>query len=222
MKMFSAVAPLRRKVLSVATGASMLVASWNCAPTNAETTAEREQAEHIAEVVATGGVVDSILPLDEQLRRFRSEIPSRPDTLRHASRSIDQLVQRWARAVSTHDSLALNRMALDRAEFAWLYYPGSKLSLPPYEAPPQLLWGQILASSNQGAQHVLERFGGKRFTIEGVACGAPTDSTTSTIVYSICSVRVVTSSGHEDAARLFGSIVEHQGRFKFLGFVNSL
>ena len=123
------------------------------------------QAAHIRDVVAAGGVVDSILPIDEQLRRFRADLREQPDTLRHASASIDALVRRWGNAVATRDTADLNAMTLDRAEFAWLYYPGSKLSKPPYEAPPQLLWGQIMSNSNSGAQQLLARFGGARFAI---------------------------------------------------------
>ena len=97
----------------------------------------------------------------------------------------------------------------------------SKLSHPPYEAPPQLLWGQILANSDEGARQLFSRFGGRRFVVESVNCPGPSDTTESSLVRSGCRVRVKTVSGTVED-RLFGSIVEHQGRFKFLGYANGL
>jgi hypothetical protein len=192
-----------------------------CGGREAAASSVDSQAAHVREVVAAGGVVDSILPIDEQLRRFRVELTDRPDTLRHASASIDALAKRWGRAVTSRDTTALNEMTIDRAEFAWIYYPGSKLSKPPYEAPPQLLWGQILANSDDGARQLFSRFGGKRFTVESVNCPAPGDTTGTSLVHSECRVKVKTANGMVED-RLFGSIVEHQGRFKFLGYANGL
>lgn len=180
------------------------------------------QAAHVAEVVAAGGVVDSILPIAEQLRRFRADVADHPDTLRHASPSIDALAKRLAKAIASRDTAALVAMTIDRAEFAWLYYPGSKLSKPPYEAPPQLLWGQLLASSDEGARKLLDRLGGKKLTIDAVTCPTPSDTTEVSVVYSECHVRARVAGAKAADNRLFGSIVEHQGRFKFLGYANSL
>lgn len=179
------------------------------------------QAAHVRAVAAAGGVVDSILPMDEQLRRFRADLGAPVDSLRNAQPSINALVRRWAAAVSARDTSTLNALLLDRAEFAWLYFPGSKLSKPPYEAPPQLLWAQILANSEGGAQQLLKRFGGARLDIVSVNCAAPTDTTANSIVHSACEVRGRTSAG-EVREKLFGSIVEHNGQFKFLGYANSL
>lgn len=209
---------LFRSAAAVTAGALAFSA---CGGKDAAASPADSQAAHIREVVAAGGVVDSILPISEQLRRFRADLADHPDTLRHASSSLDVLARRWGKAVATRDSTALNEMTLDRAEFAWIYYPGSKLSKPPYEAPPQLLWGQILANSDEGARHVITRFGGKQFVVESVTCPAPSDTTEASVVRSECRVKVKTASGTlED--RLFGSIIEHQGRFKFLSYSNGL
>jgi hypothetical protein len=180
------------------------------------------QAAHVREVVAAGGVVDSILPMAEQLRRFRSDLAPSPDSLRGASRSVNALVRRWALAVSERDTVALRRLSLDRSEFAWFYYPGSQLSRPPYESPPQLLWGQLQSNSESGIRQVLGRFGGSPFELIAVTCPPPSDTTTTSRVYSNCRVRVRISDRSTIEDRLFGSIVEHDGRFKFLGYANRL
>lgn len=180
------------------------------------------QAAHVLAVAASGGTIDSILPSDEQLRRFRAELVEHPDTLRNASTSIQELVNRWAHAIANSDTVMLNAMMVDRAEFAWLYYPGSRLSKPPYEAPPQLLWGQIMSQSDGGARRLLDRFSGGAFVVQSVTCAEPTDTTAVALVYSACTVRMRIRDGQVLENRLFGSIVEHRGRYKFLGYTNSL
>ncbi len=201
---------------------ALLVFQGACRSREATSSSADSQAAHVRDVIASGGVVDSILPIAEQLRRFRADIPEQPDTFRRASASVDALVKRWAAAVATQDTAALNHLMLDRAEFAWLYYPGSALSKPPYESPPQLLWGQIVSNSDKGARQLLARFGGSRFDVASVTCPAPGDSTTNGQVHANCRVRVRVKNGRIIEGTLFGSIVEHRGRFKFLGYANRL
>lgn len=184
-------------------------------------TAADSQAAHVAEVVAAGGVVDSILPISEAITRFRAALP-RTDTLRHAAPSRDALVARWAAAVAGSDTATLNALVLDRAEFAWLYYPTSRMSLPPYEAPPALLWGQLLASSEEGITQLLRRHGGQRFQVDAVRCPEPPVAEGDNRLHERCEVRMRTPGDALPPARLFGTIVERDGRFKFLGYANAL
>lgn len=179
------------------------------------------QAAHIQEVVAAGGVVDSILPVDEALRRFQATLPPRPDSLSGGSETIESLVQRWSRAVSARDTADMNAIVITRAEFGWLYYPGSRLSKPPYEAPPQLLWEQVLNSSDEGARKLFARFGGMPFRVTSTTCPGEADTTAASIAHTDCTVRV-TVEGRTIDERLFGSIIEYRGRFKFLGYANRL
>ena len=180
-----------------------------------------EQAKHVAEVVAAGGVVDSILPIAEHLRRFRAALPQ-TDTLRWASPTRDALIQRWARAIGGNDTTDLNAMIMDRAEFAWLYYPDSPMSRPPYEAPPELLWGQLLASSNKGATQLVSRFGGSRITATRLRCPTPPDTQGVNVLLSKCEVRLSAPGKPTLEGVLFGTILERAGRFKFVGLSSSL
>ncbi len=184
-------------------------------------TSADSQAAHVADVVAQGGVVDSILPIAEHLRRFRATVASHPDTLSHTSPSARALVARWAKAVGTSDTTALNAMVIDRAEFAWLYYDDSPMSKPPYEAPPELLWGQIMASSNEGAKRVQGKFGGKPVEVVDLMCPAASTEGANRI-HQNCVVTVRTSGATLPTARYFGSIIERGGRFKFISLANRL
>ncbi|MEO7361135.1 MAG: hypothetical protein ABI120_12460 [Gemmatimonadaceae bacterium] len=181
-----------------------------------------DQQMHIQDVVAAGGVVDSILPIPVQLDRFQAAMSEKPDTLRHASPSINALIMRLSIAIAANDTAALNAMMLDRAEFAWLYYPSSKMSLPPYEAPPQLLWGQILASSNDGAQNLLKKFGSAAFKVTGVNCPKPPVAEGGNLLHEGCLLKVQTPGAVQGEAAYFGTIIERDKRFKFVSYASRL
>ncbi len=179
------------------------------------------QAAHVREVAATGGVVDSILPIDEHLRRFRATLSRQADTLQNASPTLEALVARWATAVAANDSAAFDTMVIDAAEFAWLYYPESPMSKPPYEAPPGLLWGQLLASSNDGLRAVLKTYGGQPLTVVRTTCADAVAVEGPNRLHERCRVTMRVGSAAPTEARLFGTIIERDGRFKFVGLANA-
>lgn len=179
-----------------------------------------QQAAHVRDVAAAGGVVDSILPIAEHLKRFREGMTP-VDTLRHASASIDALVARLTKALSTRDTADLNAMVLDRAEFAFLFYPASPMSKPPYEAPPELLWGQILTASDDGAKQLMSRLGGAAVRAHDLQCPTMPD-TTALRIYERCTVRFTAAGRAPLQGNLFGSIVAQGQRFKFLGLANRI
>ncbi len=190
-----------------------------CAPKDA--VPADDQAAHVADVAAKGGVVDSILPIAVHLRRFRAGLDS-TDTLSHASLSRAALVARWAKAIAANDTADLNSMLLSRAEFAWLYYAESPMSKPPYEAPPELLWGQLLAASNKGASQLVTRFGGSAAKATELRCPASPEPLGKNLLHAKCEVRLAAPSRETLQGRLFGTIIERGGRFKFVGLTTSL
>jgi hypothetical protein len=211
---------MRRVILSTVIIAALLAVAVTASDSGF--TAPDPQAEHIAAVAAAGGVVDSILPVEEHLRRFRSTIPDTADTLRHGSASFDALVARWVVAIEQHDTAALNAMVISRAEFAWLYYPTSELAKLPYEAPPELVWGQILTGSDDGVRKALRRFGGRRLSIRDVRCARSPQVEGTNRLYMDCRTTVMTVADTLKNVRMFGTILERDGRFKFIGHGNSL
>jgi len=186
-----------------------------------ELTEAEKQAEHVKDVVAAGGVVDSVLPVAEALRRFREGLPKQ-DTLLHASDTRAALVERLAGAITRRDTADLNAMALNRAEFAWLFYEESPLSRPPYEAPPGLLWGQILTTSDEGIRQLMTRLGGKSIEVSDLACPNAPEQEGRNTLYKRCTVRFTARGEKPLEGNLFGSIIERDGRFKFVGLGNRI
>lgn len=197
----------------------MLAAACSKEPSAAEREAAK-QAEHVQEVVAAGGVVDSILPVAEALRRFRAPLPS-VDTLSGASASTDALVQRLTRSLSARDTADLSAMIMTKAEFAWLFYEDSPLSKPPYEAPPGLLYGQLMGASDKGARDLLNRFGGSAVRASDFNCPAPEIEGRNRL-YKRCTVTLSAPGKPSLSGNLFGTILERDGRFKLLSYANRI
>ncbi|MBA3498360.1 MAG: hypothetical protein H0T86_14765, partial [Gemmatimonadales bacterium] len=80
----------------------------------------------------TAAVIDSALPIEEALRRFR-EGRTEPKALRGGVSSRESLARGFVAALEARDTAALRRLVLSAEEFAWLYYPASALSKPPYQ-----------------------------------------------------------------------------------------
>lgn len=169
---------------------------------------------------AAGVVVDSIFPLEEALRRFRQGIP-RTTVLEGGAPARDALVERFALAVHERDTVTLRRMVLSRAEFAWLYYPTSIFSRAPYYQMPQLTWFLNTEDSRKGITRVLERLGGADPAIGGYDCPIGPRSDGGLTFWDGCVVELELE-GERRRLRLFGSIVELRGQYKFYSYANDL
>jgi hypothetical protein len=171
-------------------------------------------------LAARSGYVDSAIPIEEALRRFRAQLP-RPAGLKGGYPSREKLVRAFARAVETRDTAALRRMVMDRGEFAWLYYPSSPLSRPPYELSAGLMWFQMQGESERGASRLLSERAGHALGYIGHNCAPPRVEGKNRI-HSSCELRRVTAARDTLAERLFGLILERDGRYKFVGYANRL
>jgi hypothetical protein len=169
-----------------------------------------------------GYVVDSALPIEEALRRFRADINDTPTVLSGGARSRDALVAAFARAVERGDSVALRRMAMTRAEFAFLVYPSSQYTRPPYQQQPQIVWILLSAAGDKGMKRLVERRAGEPFGLLAHDCPAPPASEGENRLWRGCVVRRMRPPADTATERLFGPILERGGRFKFYSYGNEL
>lgn len=168
-----------------------------------------------------GYVIDSILPPEEELRRFRAAFPG--DSVKAfagGSASRDALVRRFVKAIAANDTTDLRAMAVHGREFADLYYPDSPYSHPPYHQAPSFAWRMIQDPSTAGLSKLLKRLGGKPMTFVSEMCDPKVLHEGRTTRYAGCLVRVVGEKGDTATKRYFGSIIEHGGQFKFLSYTN--
>jgi len=181
--------------------------------------AELERARQDSVVRARPGyLVDSILPVDEEIRRFNATNGERPSGFAPGATSRSSLVREFVSAIEKNDTTALTRLVIDRNEFGYLVYPSSPNAAPPYRQSPDLVWTMRSAGTDKAAKRLLARFGGRPLGFHGYSCPARPERQRDNVLWSGCVVR-------SDAAkelRMFGAIIERDGRFKFLSLTNGL
>jgi hypothetical protein len=166
-------------------------------------------------------VVDSILPVEEEIRRFRAQLSEPlPTGLEHAAESLEQLVSEYLTALETRDAGALNKLVLSPGEFIELYYPHSQYTRPPYRQSPAFVWFLFEQNSNKGMTRALNRFGGRSLGHTGSEC-KPREQQEKNRFWE-CALRLGRGTTDTASVRLFGTIIERAGRFKFVSYASDL
>ena len=165
-----------------------------------------------------GTVVDSILPPEEEMRRFRQGL-AEPAGLEGGARSRDALVRAFIRAVEHEDTAAVRRMIVSRGEFAYLYYPSTGFTQPTRRMSPALLWFLMTQDSEKGIGRLLDRRGGSRLGYVSTHCGPAPRVEGRNRLWDHCRV-TLRKTEESKSERLFSTIIERDGRFKFLSYKN--
>lgn len=169
---------------------------------------------------APAAVVDSVKTVEQGLREFRAGLAP-VAALEGGAVSRDELVRGFVRAVEENDTAAIRRLVLSRAEFAYLYYPASRFKAPPTELEPNLLWFMMQQNSEKGIVRVLRRLGGTPLSYAGHTCTEPIAEGPNRL-WERCTVELGSPPADFQARQLFGSVMEHGGRFKFVSYANEL
>ncbi|MFL5521871.1 MAG: hypothetical protein ACJ8B6_13095 [Gemmatimonadales bacterium] len=187
------------------------------------TTADRPAAAKAPDAfpaLPAGYIVDSILPIEEHLRRFRTGL-TQVASMQGGADSEHELVQAFLAAVSTQDSITLSHLLLSREEFAWLYYPAHAYSRPPYELDPGSFWTLIRGNGGKGFTRLLREYGGHRLGYVTHGCKPSNAVQAPMREWNQCEVGL-TRDGEQAVKRMFGSIVSIGGRYKFVSYANDL
>ena len=179
---------------------------------------QRTEPETATTVPHPSGVVDSILPVEEQIRRFKEKLPQPLPTDLAGEPSRDALVNTLVRALEASDTSAIRGLVMSAAEFIQLYYPYTDYTRPPYRQSPDIVWLLLQANSSKGITRALDRFGSKPLGFKGYQCKADPVIQEQNRLWTDC--ELVTETARD--LRLFGPILERNGRFKFLSYANDL
>jgi len=158
--------------------------------------------------------------LDSALRRLRRDLPP-VARLADGERSRDALVRRFVRAIERADTADLRRMMVTRAEFAYLYYPGSAYTRPPTRQDADLVWFLHLRESEKGVSRALARYGAAPLALAGHDCDPAPIVEGDNRLWHGCRLTFA-PRGDTLRLRLFGPILERDGVFKLHSFRNDL
>jgi hypothetical protein len=200
------------RLISALTAVAVL---WACRP------APEASARTSGTATTTAGVVDSAIPREEALRRFRQGIPP-VDTLTGGADSRDALVRGFVAAVEQADTATLRRLLMTRQEFAWIYYPDNPQGLPPYDLSPGLLWFLLDNRGAIGLSHLMQERVGTPLRYVRYQCDSLPSMEGENRVWGPCVIARRQAGGDLLLERLFGPILERRGRFKFVNYANKL
>lgn len=168
-----------------------------------------------------GYVVDSILPMEEMLRRFRAGLPGPVRELDGGTESRDLLVRSFVRNLETADTAGLIRLTVSRAEFAYLVFPESPSMAGPYKQAPELVWMRHAGSSARGLERLLGRMAGKPLGFRSTSCNAAATREGANNIWRDCVIRFSRDGVAPQTLQFFFGIIEREGRFKILSFANA-
>jgi hypothetical protein len=170
-----------------------------------------------------GYIIDSLLPPEEEARRFRATYPGDSATAFVGGEGTrDALVRRFVRSLAAADTNDLRKMVVKGREFVDIYYPGSPYASGPYHQPVGFAWRMIQNPSVAGFTKLIHRLGGHPMTFIRERCEPKVLHEGQVDRYSGCLVSVVDERGDSVTKRLFGSIVAFKGRYKFLSYNNDM
>jgi hypothetical protein len=166
-------------------------------------------------------VRDSILPMETMIARYQADLPPVSMLGEDAPSSMDELIARFVAAVEDSSRAGLRALTLDAAEFAYLYFPTSIYARPPYAQPPAVNWLLLEQNSLKGEARLLRSFGGRPLDMAGFSCAGEPVVEGANRLHDRCTLRIRTVQGTADI-RLFGSIIERDGRFRIMSLANRL
>jgi hypothetical protein len=155
--------------------------------------------------------------IDSELERFRAPLPQRTRLARGVA-TRDDLVKAVIARASARDTASLVHLAVERAEWAWLYYPDSRYARPPYRSPADVQWNLLLHSSEKGLGRLLRELGRRRVVVRAISCRGP-ETEGANRLWRDCQVSY-RADGRDETRRLIRAILERDGQFKVLSYSN--
>jgi len=142
-----------------------------------------------------------------------------PATLSHTFDSPEALARVVLTALAERDQATLLALPLSDTEFRTIVWPELPSSRPEVNLPVAYAWGDLRTKSLGHLGATLNRWGGRRLELAGVEFRGETTAYATYSVHRDPVVRVRVEGGEPERVRLFGSILERDGRFKLFSYV---
>ncbi len=133
--------------------------------------------------------------------------------------SAPALAQRVLAALERRDVTALREVVLSEQEFREQVWPELPAARPERKLPFSYVWGELRQKSEAALAATLTAQGGQRYELVAVRFLGDTTHFQTYLVHRKTELIVQDATGTEMQLRLFGSVLEKDGRFKVFSYV---
>jgi hypothetical protein len=137
----------------------------------------------------------------------------------HAERSADALARAVLLAIEQRDIDRLRQLALNEQEFREIVWPELPAARPERNVPFGYAWSDLRTKSETSLKNTLSTHGGRHLELVRVRFPGGTTQYDSYLVHRDTVVVARGTDGIEEDVRLFGSVLEQDGRFKVFSYV---
>jgi len=142
--------------------------------------------------------------------------------LRHASGSVEDLIERLLSALEARDRKALSQLRVDKAEYLRLILPGTAQPGEPAKRYSSNLrrfaWDMLDSKCKFWESTLLNTFGGKDLTVDSFDYREGVKEYAGYTAYRQLELQLRDATGEVQELRT-GSVVEIDGRYKFISWV---
>ena len=121
--------------------------------------------------------------------------------------------------VEAGDAERLGSLEVNEAEFREAVYPRLPASRPERNTSAEFLWEMLHQRSRNSLAYTLDRYQGSRFELVAVDFVGETTDYGPFRVHREAVLTVRAPDGERGTLRIFGSILEQDGRYKIFSFV---
>ena len=142
-----------------------------------------------------------------------------PPPLANTRPSPEALAAAVLDALADQDADGLAALALDGREFRDVVWPELPSSRPERGVPVAYAWADLHQKSSNALRRLLARWGGRRFTLLGVAWDGETTDYGPYLVHRETRLRLLDETGREVEMHLYGSTLVRGDEHKVFSFV---
>jgi hypothetical protein len=137
------------------------------------------------------------------------------DTFESPERAASALLE----ALAAKDVGRLRTLALSEREFRAVIWPELPSSRPDVNLPVDYAWGTLHQNSTASLAMTLREHGGRQYRFRRVDLGQKVSRYATFDVHRDVAILVEDPTGGERRLDLFGSLLEHEGRWKIFSYV---
>lgn len=156
-----------------------------------------------------------------ELAEFRAGLPEVQE-LSGGAPTLDSLGKAVTTAMMANDRERLTALGMNRAEFAWIYYPTNPQALPPYDLDPGTLWMMLESQSAKGLGRAMERLNSMKLTFQKLTCDEKPSIEGENRVFGPCIVTLTDAKGAVSEGRIFSQVISRRGQWKVVSYANQL